>query len=217
MKNHTIIITALWRIIMVCLKTFDFLKSIPRPNIASTAHVAINTDYSFTDIEALIKDRAFHNVSTISLFNNKHQYIDEMFLDDNARSDFEEMIFRILEQRLTKHTKLFIIFKISDNFTLRELKDNGFIEWLYYFLLFCRGTQINFSLIVEKSNCIDGNAYKVVKELNNPRLGIAYNIKKIVSNPEDIYTITNLLISDMDTEKYPYTEYKISNFKGDQL
>ena len=201
---------------MVFLKKVNISKN----NIFSSSFInsnvaLMNSDCSFMDLDKLFNSKSFTMIDVAAIYNNSIQYLDEMFLDDVVRSEFEEMLFRLLE-RDVKRTKYFFVFKISNNHSIRELKDLGFIEWLYYTLLFCRASKVNFSIIYEGAN-LSPIAYQVTKELNNPRLGLGYSSNVSDGEPEDVPILANLWLTDPDSLKGSYTEYTINNFKGDQL
>ncbi len=157
-------------------------------------HVFIHfSNMTFFDVESFLSKKHMLNKEIVIIHFSENKYLDDLFLDDNLRPQFENMVFNLLEKFRKYNRFLYFAFEIK-NQNLNELIHNGFYEWLEYWMLFFKFTHANFILEVNEQVEHMPIEYILCKRIDNPRLSLFINISswdKISKKlPEDIGVFT---------------------------
>lgn len=166
---------------------------------------------SFVDIEKFLNSKSMRNKGTIFLKFSDNIYIDELFLNDKIRTEFENFVFNLIEKRESRF--IFFSFKIKEK-DMDILIHNGFYEWLDYWMLFVKFTHINFTFEMNDDDFDDlmPMTYQIVKKIENPRATIFINTNsKKLNIPEDVNAFTIIASGEQKEilKKYPYASFCI--------
>ena len=167
---------------------------------------------SFVEVEKFIMSKKNKSKESLVLKFNDCIYLDELFLDEALRPEFENFVFTLIEGRERRF--IYFSFQIKET-NLETLIHNGFYEWLEYWMLFVKFTHINFTfeMVDESFNELLPLTYKIVKRLENPRATIFINItSKTLTMPEDVNLFTLIVDGDIDkvAQQYPYAIFTIN-------
>jgi hypothetical protein len=167
---------------------------------------------SFVEVEKFITSKKNKSKESLFLKFNDYIYLDELFLDESVRPEFENFVFNLIESRDRRF--IYFSFRIKET-NLETLIHNGFYEWLEYWMLFVKFTHINFTFeMVDNSfNELLPLTYQIVKRLENPRATIFVNISSENLNvPEDVNLFTIVVNGDANeiVERYPYAIFAIN-------
>lgn len=167
---------------------------------------------SFVEVEKFIMSKKNKSKESLVLKFNDCIYLDELFLNESLRPEFENFVFNLIEGRERRF--IYFSFQIKEK-SLEALIHNGFYEWLEYWMLFVKFTHINFTfeMVDESFNELLPLTYKIVKRLENPRATIFINItSKTLTMPEDVNLFTLIVNGDIDkiNQQYPYAIFTIN-------
>ena len=150
---------------------------------------------TFSDIETMLSKKHMINREVIVVRLMDHLYIDELFLDDEARTMFENMMFNFIEKYSRFNRFLYFSFKIRNN-DIDTLIHNGFCEWIDFWMLCFKFTHMNWILEVDDESTHMPLPYVLCKRIDNPRLSLFVNSNnwEILSQkmPEDIGVFTTI-------------------------
>jgi hypothetical protein len=162
---------------------------------------------SFSDVYNLLSKPYMLNSNIIVCNFTEYQYLDTLFEDNIARTEFEEFLFQIIETLDKQTPYIYFNFKIKEK-DLNKLIHNGFYEWLEYWLLFFKFTRLNW--LIEMEDCSTFTVlpieYIFVKRLDNPRISLFLNFEcsqKYKELPEDINLFT-ILTKNNSVNMFPY-------------
>lgn len=199
--------------------TQAFVNNDTKNYVNHGANVLVHfSNMSFGDVSQVLLQKHMLQRENIFVKFEQHLYLDELFLNDNLRTDFEEMMFSILEYEKPSHRFLYFIFKIKSS-DIDELIHNGFYEWIEFWMLFFRLTKLNLLFETDSGSFISNKCpliYEFVKKIDNPRLSISINNLSKVSKenvfPEDInaYVILFNNNSITEAEQFPYARFYIN-------
>lgn len=196
--------------------TQAFVNNNTKNYVNHGAHVLVHfSNMSFGDVGQVLMQKHMTQRDDVFVKFEQYLYLDELFLNDNKRTEFEEMLFSILEDPRPTQRFLYFVFKIKSS-NMNELIHNGFYEWIEYWMLFFRLTKLNLLFEVD-SNSFASNkcplVYEFVKRIDNPRLSISMNNSQAISKenvfPEDINAYVILFDQNDVTEakQFPYARF----------
>ena len=69
-------------------------------HIVNSANILTHfSNMSFNEIATLLSSKNMMNRNTIAIKFEQYKYLDELFLNDDARTDFEELVFSLIENK----------------------------------------------------------------------------------------------------------------------
>lgn len=167
---------------------------------------------SFVEVEEFVTSKKNKSKESLFLKFNDYVYLDELFLDESLRPEFENFVFNLIEGREKRF--IYLSFQIKET-NFEKLIHNGFYEWLEYWMLFVKFTHINFTFEMVDNSFSEllPLTYQIVKRLENPRATIFMNTQsKTLCIPEDVNLFTIVVNGDADeiVKKYPYAIFSIN-------
>ncbi len=162
---------------------------------------------SFMDLEQLLNKHSMLNCNKIAIRLMENIYLDELFENDNLRTEFENFLFTLIENSHKSSRFIYIVFKIHEQ-DLYNLVHNGFYEWLEYWMLFFKFTKINFLIEMEEQSLTKNMPieYVIAKRLDNPRTSLFVNSYNVDFNiiPEDLNTFVLMTKDEKMKNNFPY-------------
>ena len=194
---------------MIQLNVYDITNGNCLDNMSENNIICNIKEMSFSEVESFLKSKCMKSKNVMFLKFQEYQFLDELFLLDKQRSEFENFVFNLIESRESRF--VYFLFKIKST-DMEKLIHNGFYEWIDYWMLFIKFTHINFVFEIDDNGFEEllPLSYRIVKKIENPRLTLFLNLKNDLQNiPEDINVFTLMISSGAATaqNKYPYAEY----------
>lgn len=180
-----------------------------------TNHALLNiSNMSYSDIDSFLSKKYLLNKEIVLIRFLDDIYLDMIFMDDNKRINFEELIFKLIENYGRINRFVYFSFKIK-NSELDNLIHTGFYEWLEYWMLFFKFTHINFLFEIDDSSGHMPIEYIVCKRIDNPRLSLFVNCNNwdsiVKTLPEDIGVFTTVAKDEcMKNKGLPYANLFIN-------
>jgi hypothetical protein len=138
--------------------------------------------------------------------------IDEVVVDNSKCTELEQFIFDVLENRVKKTGFMYFCFKLKCQ-DMQQLIDDGVCEWFEYMMMFLKFSRLNMTIKIQDDDIhVLPIAYQLVKKINNPRLSLYCDIsqEKLALLPEDVNTVTKMIGKEVPTEKFVYSDFKIT-------
>ena len=114
---------------MIQLNVYDITNGNCLDNMSENNIICNIKEMSFSEVESFLKSKCMKSKNVMFLKFQEYQFLDELFLLDKQRSEFENFVFNLIESRESRF--VYFLFKIKST-DMEKLIHNGFYEWIDY-------------------------------------------------------------------------------------